>query len=113
MFRRFFLGGRFLRKLFTRKKCKSLNETIKVRYERGKTQMNIYGVSFILGILAFLGIVATTMSIIIITKMKKRIDSFEQLGVDVGISLSKLYKANTFDATREVIGELMDTWLGH
>ena len=97
----------------TRKKCKSLNETIKVRYERGKTQMNIYGVSFILGILAFLGIVATTISIIIITKMKKRIDSFEQLGIDVGISLSKLYKANTFDATREVIGELMDTWLGH
>lgn len=78
-----------------------------------KTQMNIYGVSVILGILAFLGIVATTISIIIITKMKKRIDSFEQRGIDVGISLSKLYKANTFDATREVIGELMDTWLGH
>ena len=75
--------------------------------------MNVYGVSFILGILAFLGIVASTISIIIITKMKKRIDSFEQLGIDVGISLSKLYKANTFDATRELIGELMHTWLGH
>ena len=45
--------------------------------------MNIYGVSVILGILAFLGIVATTISIIIITKMKKRIDSFEQRGIDV------------------------------
>lgn len=41
--------------------------------------MNIYGVLVILGILAFLGIVATTMSIIIITKMKNRIDAFEQL----------------------------------
>ena len=75
--------------------------------------MNIYGVLVILGILAFLGIVATTMSIIIITKMKKRIDAFEQRDREVGISLRILYKANTFDATREVIGDLMDKWLGH
>ena len=75
--------------------------------------MNIYGVLVILGILAFLGIVATTMSIIIISKMKKRIDAFEQRDREVGISLSNLYKANTFDATREVIGDLMDKWLGH
>lgn len=75
--------------------------------------MNIYGVLVILGILAFLGIVATTMSVVIITKMKKRIDAFEQRDREVGISLSNLYKASTFDATREVIGDLMDKWLGH
>ena len=75
--------------------------------------MNIYGLLVILGILAFLGIVSTTISIMIITKMKKRIDSFEQRYREVGISLSNLYKANTFDATREVIGDLMDKWLGH
>lgn len=76
--------------------------------------MNIYGVLVILGILAFLGIVATTMSIIIITtKMKKSIDAFEHRDREVGILLSNLYKANTFDAAREVIGDLMVKWLGH
>lgn len=75
--------------------------------------MNLYGVLVILGILAFLGIVATTVSIVIILKMKKKIDTFEQRDREVGVSLSNLYKANTFDATREVIGELMDKWLGY
>lgn len=75
--------------------------------------MNLYGVLVILGILAFLGVVATTVSIVIILKMKKKIDTFEQRDREVGVSLSNLYKANTFDATREVIGELMDKWLGY
>ena len=80
---------------------------------KGEKQMNLYGVLVILGILAFLGIVATTASIVIILKMKKKIDTFEQRDREVGASLSNLYKANTFDATREVIGELMDKWLGY
>lgn len=80
---------------------------------KGEKQMNLYGVLVILGILAFLGIVATTVSIVIILKMKKKIDTFEQRDREVGVSLSNLYKANTFDATREVIGELMDKWLGY
>lgn len=74
--------------------------------------MNIYGVLVIIGVLAFLGLMATGISVFIIVKMRRKIIRYEVRDAEVGVELSNLYKANTFDATREVIGNLMDKWLG-
>lgn len=74
--------------------------------------MNIYGVAIILGILAFVCLVGVIVSAFVIVKQKRKLDKIYLRDIEVGIELSNLYKASTFDATREVIGNLMDKWLG-
>ena len=54
-----------------RKNCKSCNETYKVINER-RNRMNIYGVLVIIGVLAFLGLMATGILIFIIIKMRRK-----------------------------------------
>lgn len=75
--------------------------------------MDSLAVMIILGILAFMGLVATAIGAFIIVKMKKRLDKIANRDQLVGVCLSNLYKANTYDTTRECIGKLMDEWLGH
>lgn len=74
--------------------------------------MNVYGVAIILGILAFISLVGMGISVFVAVKMKRKLDRINLRDAGVGIELSNLYKATTFDATREVIGNLMDKWLG-
>lgn len=75
--------------------------------------MDTLAVMIILGILAFMGLVATAIGAFIIVKMKKCLDKLAERDQRVGECLSSLYKANTFDLTRECIGNLMDNWLGY